>query len=505
MKKLLLIFVCTLLGSVTYWYTPYWYTPNLDDIFIIESLETLFEQQHVDALISYEDIISDAVSTFDGDSQKWWYAQQLSYQINEIIANKMLGSSLNNVEEVEDKEAPFPLPILEDKDVVTLMNHIPAEVADSEVILLEFTDLECPFCQRFSNEWTLEKVVDLYPDADYTTLAFPLAFHPLAEPAAQAMACIHKHAWYEKAVMFKDKVFEMWLKDRWVIFDAMTDMRFWIEGYADIANCIVKEETERAVNQQFELWKRMWVTWTPTTVLFHVPTKSFYKVVWAVQAASFYEPLDAFMEWDWDYFDAQKKSSTSPWWWWLVIVDEEAYEIFLENIFIHWPEDAPITIIEFSDMQCQFCQKHANAGTLNSIVDSYDWKVNTIFAHFPLWFHQNAQKAAEAVECAGSLWGQEWFQSFKDAFFKVWWDANLESAYAVAQQVWLDIEAFRVCVEGWQHAQKVIDQMAFWRSLWVTWTPWNVVIDNRSLKANKVSWAQPVDAFDDPIQKFLAQ
>src|SRR5690348_13474796 len=62
------------------------------------------------------------------------------------------------------------------------------------------------------------------------------------------------------------------------------------------------------------------------------------------------------------------------------------------------PESPPVTIVEFSDFQCPFCSR-AN-GTVDEVVKQYGDKVRLVFRHFPLSFHQDAPKAAQAAACA---------------------------------------------------------------------------------------------------------
>lgn len=69
---------------------------------------------------------------------------------------------------------------------------------------------------------------------------------------------------------------------------------------------------------------------------------------------------------------------------------------------------AKVLIVEFSDFQCPFCQKFFKE-TFASLKSKYldTGKVRLVFRHFPLPFHVNAQKAAEASECAsrqGKFW-----------------------------------------------------------------------------------------------------
>ena len=69
------------------------------------------------------------------------------------------------------------------------------------------------------------------------------------------------------------------------------------------------------------------------------------------------------------------------------------------------PADAKITIVEFSDFECPFCGKAEES--VNQVMEKYAGKVRIVFRHFPLSFHPNAPKAAEASACAddqGKFW-----------------------------------------------------------------------------------------------------
>src|SRR3989344_4465459 len=87
------------------------------------------------------------------------------------------------------------------------------------------------------------------------------------------------------------------------------------------------------------------------------------------------------------------------------VIDMEA---LLDDDSIRGDKDAPVTIVEWSDFECPFCARFFEQ-TLPSIEEEYikTGKVKLIYRDFPLSFHTNAQKAAEAAECAGEQ-GKYW-------------------------------------------------------------------------------------------------
>jgi protein-disulfide isomerase len=62
------------------------------------------------------------------------------------------------------------------------------------------------------------------------------------------------------------------------------------------------------------------------------------------------------------------------------------------------PDDAPVTIIEFGDLECPFCAR-AFSEIETMVNTTYKGKVRLIFKHFPLSIHPWAMQAAIAAEC----------------------------------------------------------------------------------------------------------
>lgn len=71
-------------------------------------------------------------------------------------------------------------------------------------------------------------------------------------------------------------------------------------------------------------------------------------------------------------------------------------------------DNAPVTVVEFTDFQCSFCQS-AFTSVFPQLKKDYieTGKVKYVVRDFPLPFHANAQKAAEAANCAGDQ-GKYW-------------------------------------------------------------------------------------------------
>lgn len=74
--------------------------------------------------------------------------------------------------------------------------------------------------------------------------------------------------------------------------------------------------------------------------------------------------------------------------------------------------DAPLTLVEYSDLQCPACA--AYAPIIKQLVEKHDGKLRLVYRHFPLDQHVHAKKAAYAAEAAHK---QGKFFEYQDLLF----------------------------------------------------------------------------------------
>ncbi len=160
------------------------------------------------------------------------------------------------------------------------------------------------------------------------------------------------------------------------------------------------------------------------------------------------------------------------------------------------PPDAPVLIVEFSDYQCPFCARSA-LETLPQILETYEGKIRVVFRDFPLSsIHSNAQKAAEAAECADDQ-GQFW--AYHDTLFQNQQALDIDSLKGYAQQLGLDTGAFNECLDSGQYASEIQNDLAQGQSYGVTGTP-TFFINGRLLRG-----AKPFSDFEAMIEEELAE
>ena len=169
-------------------------------------------------------------------------------------------------------------------------------------------------------------------------------------------------------------------------------------------------------------------------------------------------------------------------------------------------KDAKVTIVEFSDFQCPFCERFYKE-TYGQIKTKYvdTGKVKIVFRHFPLSFHQNAQKASEAAECANR---QDKFSQYHDLLFQNSQSdgtgLNIADLKKYADQLGLNKgtlgfgkNKFNDCLDKGETTQVVNKDLSDGTTVGVTGTP-SFVINGK-----KIVGAQPYSVFETAIQEAL--
>lgn len=167
-------------------------------------------------------------------------------------------------------------------------------------------------------------------------------------------------------------------------------------------------------------------------------------------------------------------------------------------------KNAKVVMVEYSDLECPFCIRFHP--TMQQVMKEYGDKVKWVYRHYPLSFHANAQKEAEAAECAGKLGGNESFWKYADAIFSRTSGNGtgfaLDKLVPLAKELGLNESSFKQCLDSGEMAQKVKDQMAKGSEEGVTGTPGTIIIDAKG-DTQLVPGALPFDQIKPMIDKAL--
>jgi protein-disulfide isomerase len=135
------------------------------------------------------------------------------------------------------------------------------------------------------------------------------------------------------------------------------------------------------------------------------------------------------------------------------------------------PPTAAVTIIEFMDMECPFCQRLAFA--MDSLRSEFPDDIAVVVHHFPLTNHRFARIAAVAVECADD---QGAFEQFFALLFQKQDSIGLKDWDAFAAEAGVaDIDEFANCRQTNSTFPRIDYGRAFGESIGVRGTPTVVI------------------------------
>jgi protein-disulfide isomerase len=344
------------------------------------------------------------------------------------------GSIVEPEPEVAEPPQPFDIPV----------GDAPVRGSpDAPVTIVEYSDYQCPFCSRFANE-TLPSLVEQYLDTGKARLVFkdfPLSqIHPHAQQAAEAARCAgEQDAYWE----MHDKLFES--QEEWA---AAEDAAGLFAGYAeelglssgDFKACLESGRHAAAVQADFEEGLGFGVGGTPTFFLNGQPLVGAQPLQNFQQAIAIVESGGSIMP------PPQPTPAPPP------TPAPLSGDVPLEDAAsIQGDPNAPVRIVEYSDYQCPFCQRHfeQTLPKLQPLID--DGTVLYVFKDFPLTtIHPQAPKAAEAARCAGE---QDAYWEMHDQLFQTQqeWagqDNAVERFKGYAGELGLDQAQFDTCLDS---------------------------------------------------------
>jgi protein-disulfide isomerase len=339
--------------------------------------------------------------------------------------------------------------------------------------IVEYSDFQCPFCSRAVP--TIEQIKETYGDKVTVTYKnFPLeSIHPNAFGAAVAAECVEKYAGEDAFWAYHDVLFaNQNALDTASLKRYATD----VTGDEDVQDCIDTQETAADVRAEMQEGQARGVQGTPS---FWIKDEL---VVGAQPFSSFQAVIDSKLR-----GEAAAPAPSEP--------EAPAGPVDVDlGSNVMGDADAPVEIVEFSDFQCPFCQRFYQQ-TEQQIIDTYvkTGKAKLSYRHFPLSFHQNAQIAAEASECAaqqGKFWEMHDMLFDRGSGDGTGLDATSLKSYAA--ELKLDTAKFNKCLDNHETLSKVQADEQAGQDAGVSGTPTFYINGKQLVGAQPFSSFQPV-------------
>jgi protein-disulfide isomerase len=163
-------------------------------------------------------------------------------------------------------------------------------------------------------------------------------------------------------------------------------------------------------------------------------------------------------------------------------------------------KDAPITLVEFTDYQCPFCQRF-HVTTFPELKKQYidTGKVRFYSRDMPLDFHPNALRAAQAARCANEQ-GQFW--TMRDRMGANPDKLDMPNLLTYAGDLKLDVNAFKSCVESEKYKNAVQTDVMEAMKIGASGTPTFILGKSTAegVEGELVVGAMPFPIFDQKIK-----
>ena len=387
--------------------------------------------------------------------------------------------------------------------------------ATAKVTIVEFSDYECPFCEKAEN--TMQELLKAHPNE--VRLVFkhaPLSMHQNAVPAARAAMAAREQGndafWKFHALLFKNRQnlpglvqtqFESLAKEA-----GLNVAKFKLDLSQNASRYDAQIESDQAEA------KRLGVTGTPSffvngrSVKGAQPIEEFQKLIAEeTEAANRLLKNGVPISQLYDLLTQEERTGTEP----LkpkrlepaaakpkapepTVDPNTIYKVLVEDSPVKGDKNAKVTIVEFSDFQCPYCSRVVS--TLQKILETYSKDVRVVFKQYPLSFHENAELAA-AASLAAHAQGKFW--PMHDKLFANQKFLDRPSLEKYAQELKLNMRKFNEALNKEVFKAKINAETAQGTKVGVQGTP-AFFVNGRFLKG-----AQPFENFKTYIDRALAE
>jgi protein-disulfide isomerase len=379
---------------------------------------------------------------------------------------------------------------------------------DPLVTIVEFSDFQCPFCGKVLP--TLDQIKKEYGDQVRVVFKqLPLGMHAQAKPAAIASLAAHKQG---KFWEMHDKLFEEQKQMR----AHGNDFKEWTAGFAKELGMNVEKYKKdfddpalaAKADRDLKLSQKVGARGTPNFWINGINLRG------AQPFPAFKSEIDKQIKLA-KKIKAEKKLSGEALYKALVAENKknapaaapaqakpnqpdpkvDVSKLAIGDAPTKGPKNAPVTIVEFSDFQCPYCNKGGK--NMKAAAAEFGDKVQIVFKHYPLPFHKQAPAAGKAAMAAGE---QGKFWEMADLLFdnqrRLKEDGIFEE---LAKQLGLNMAKFTKDMQNPEYQKTIDEDMKQGQAVGVRGTPAFFI------NGTRVVGAQPTAKFKSEIEKALKE
>lgn len=182
-----------------------------------------------------------------------------------------------------------------------------------------------------------------------------------------------------------------------------------------------------------------------------------------------------------------------------MILDDETLSSIKENSHIYWNTGAEITWVEYSDLDCHYCQKLHNDWTHEKLFEKFWDNLNFAYQYFAIFNKVGPQ----VLECIAE---QKWEDILFPTISKAYKEEKTTKEWLISLVEWINEEELNECVDSWKYEDRINTHMEVGSQVFgITWTPWNVLINNETWEYEILPWAYPVSEFERVINSLMLE
>ena len=376
--------------------------------------------------------------------------------------------------------------------------------ANAPVTLVEFSDLQCPFCNRMNA--TLDQLRQSYGPTKLRIVwkNNPLPFHNNARPAAEVAMALYEKGGASWFWQFHNAVFQKGLTGPEVIVDSF---KFTGLSESQVNALVARGSAARKVDEDMALGRQIGVNGTPASFINGVflsgaqPYEKFSAIIdeqlvaanqlvgKGVPLGQIYARLSAKNKLKAP--PAPPPPASHP-----ADDDKSVWRVPVGTSPARGNAAAPVTMIMFSDYQCPFCVRAAT--TVATLATDYGDNLRVVFKHNPLPFHPRAEPSAELALEARAQKGDAGFWKVNDLLWAHGGNLEEQDLEGIAAAAGLNVAAVTKAIATHKHKALIEQDADLADEVQATGTP------HFFINGVRLVGAQPLEKFKEVIDAQLA-
>ncbi|MBO4351624.1 MAG: thioredoxin domain-containing protein [Proteobacteria bacterium] len=408
------------------------------------------------------------------------------------------------------KTAPKPVPKLAPENVREFVDFSGAPMlgdANAPIVLIEFTDFECPFCSRANT--TIHELMTKNPGKFKLIFKHnPLPFHKHADAAHRAAeaAAMQGKFWEMYDLLFANqKKLEQSDLENYASQIGLNLAKFKADMESDIVKKRIADDLKQGESVNVKGTPHFFMNGTrisgaqPIEKFQDTLDKEFalaskfmergvspdelYKRIVEEDKSALNERKNRRLAGRLDKHVLNMKRDNQP---------DKPVAISQGISYAKGPDNAPVVIYMFSEFQCPFCSRVEP--TIAELEKIYGNKIKIVFKNFPLAFHKDAKLASEAALAAGE---QGKFWEMHDVLFQNQKNLTRAALTEYAKQVGIDTAQFDAALDSHKFSSQVDLELKEGQDNGVTGTP------TFFINGKKFVGAQSIEKFQAEIDEAL--